>query len=197
MLNTLRNLGASDHDVMHVENLFAVGNVDGDGKIETGNDVVSWCRQRNRHCELYRHGKRNWFLDKGIIFDLREPDVQGERWDMRRRADRRHAWREMAKEEPLMIVLGDVLGKRGSGEHRRFCVRVCKDQSEKGRYYVQQGGGDWGLEDGVQVRGRSGTSNSAYIRDELKDRKRCCGNNQEDDKFEITTKYDGSYIMYF
>ena len=84
--------------------------------------------------------KRNWFLDQGIVFDLREPDEKGEVWDFRRRADRRFAWKELAKEEPLMVVLGESRGKRGSGDHRRFCTRICKDQAEKGRYYIQQGG---------------------------------------------------------
>ena len=141
------------------------------------------CRKRNEETEVLRKMHRNWYLDRGLVFDLRAPNEIGERWDYTRRADRRLAWREMSKEEPLLVVLGESLSKRGEGEHRRFCRRIRQEQVDKGCYYVQQ------VKDGASqseyntVRGRSGswTSNSTCIRRELAERRRCSDTNEETD----------------
>ena len=89
---------------MHIENLFATGR--GKEAQNAGDGFQKWYRDRKQMHEEIRRGKRNWFLDMGIVFDVREPDLQGQHWDFRRRADRRFAWKAIAKEEPLMVVLG-------------------------------------------------------------------------------------------
>ena len=104
-------------------------------------------------------------------------------WDFSKRSHRRFAWREIAKEDPLLVVSGETRSKRGEGEHRRFVTRVCRDQFDKGRYYVQQGEQGWTLAGGESVQGRSGvwTTNSRFIRKELAEKRRCSSTNKEDD----------------
>ena len=86
---------------------------------------VEDCRREEKQiqCRL----RRNWYVDRGLIFDLRMPDDRGEKLDYTRRADRRYAWKELAKEEPLLTILGEPVSARGMGEHRRFCGRICRE----------------------------------------------------------------------
>merc|ERR1712026_310307 len=88
----------------------------------SGRDSISGfvmhCRKRNEEAEMLRKMHRNWYLDRGLVFDLRAPNEFGERWDYTRRADRRLAWREMSKEEPLLLVMGESLSKRGDRRPR-------------------------------------------------------------------------------
>ena len=72
--------------------------------------------EKQAQCRL----RRNLYVDRGLIFDLRMPDDRGERLDYIRRADRRYAWKELAKEGSWLTILGEPVSARGMGEHRRF-----------------------------------------------------------------------------
>merc|ERR1711978_837632 len=100
-----------------------------------GNKCIK-CKNQTKQKAVVHRIRRNWCLPVGHVFDMRAPDEWIEKWDFSRRADRRMAWRGLAKEEAMLVVLGKASSRRGQGDHRRFRDRVCTDQANKGRYFV-------------------------------------------------------------
>ena len=143
------------------------------GRPQSDAGNITWSAQDERK-EMLHKIRRNWCLPIGQVFDMRAPDAWGEKWDFSRRADRRFAWRELAKEESILAVVGDPVAHRGQGDHRRFCNRICLEQAREGRYFVQEGSAGTDKIEGDTVRGRSNmwVTNSIHIASELAKRKR-------------------------
>ena len=91
--------------------------------------------------------------------------------------------RELAKEESMLVVMGRASSRRGRGDYKRFLDRVCSDQASKGRFFVCEVDAEITIPGSETVRGRSSmwATNSTNIAEELVERRRGSGSNQEDD----------------
>ena len=107
----LRDKGANQEDEEHVVRMLKNEGLS-KGQSQDENRNITWTVQ-NKEREVLHKIRRNWCLPIGQVFDMRAPDAWGERWDFSRRADRRLAWRELAKEEAMLVVIGRPLAHRG------------------------------------------------------------------------------------